>query len=73
MAMALVGLNDGYRRVLADFLGEHATPVLARPLGKHPLATIKAGDVPDTLKKLDALDARRRDIEANVKPDVFVP
>jgi len=73
MAPSLVGLTVGYRRALADFLGQRAEPVASRPLGKHPSTKVKSGDVRATLQRLDALDARRSVIEAEIKPDVFVP
>jgi hypothetical protein len=53
-------LTDSYRAALADFLGE--------PRRRFPLSLIhqKAG-VKATLKKLDALDSRRRDIDERTK------
>jgi len=73
LAAPMAGLGDGYRRVLADFLGQHEKPAVALALGKHPPAAPKAGDVRGTLKKLDLLDARRRAVEADVKPEILLP
>ena len=52
----LAAMADGYRQALADFLGGSKKGVFHRP------ASASA-----TLKKLDALDARRRDVEASLK------
>ncbi|MEI7534044.1 MAG: hypothetical protein WCK57_06695 [Verrucomicrobiae bacterium] len=52
----LAAMADGYRQALADFLGGSKNGVFHRP------ASASA-----TLKKLDALDARRRDVEAGLK------
>ena len=73
MAAPLVALCDGYRRALADFLGQQAPPTSTRTLGKHPTGAPKAGDVRAALKKLDVLDAQLRATEAQIKPDVLVP
>jgi hypothetical protein len=73
MAAPLVALCDGYRRALADFLGQQVSPTSTQPLGRRPVAAVKAGDARTTLKKLDALDAQLRAAEAQIKPDVLVP
>ena len=52
----LAAMADGYRQALADFLGGSKKGVFHRPASANA-----------TLKKLDALDARRRDVEAGLK------
>jgi hypothetical protein len=69
MAPPFAALADGYRRTLADYLeaGKRARP--AAPLGKHPPARPPKPTVAGTVKKLDALDERRRAVESALKPD----
>jgi hypothetical protein len=73
MAAPLAVLTDGYRRALADYLGlgSRAAPLLRRV--KHPFTSSSKTTVNDTLKKLDALDARRRAIESAIKPEGMSP
>lgn len=71
MAPQLAVLTDAYSRVLAAYLGENSHAVSA-PRWQKNAESRKAG-APETLKKLDALDARRRTIEAAIKPDFFTP
>jgi hypothetical protein len=73
MAAPLVVLTDGYRRALADYLGSgsRAAPLLRWV--KHPFTSSSKTLMNDTLKKLDALDARRRAIESAIKPDDLRP
>jgi len=52
----LAPVADGYRQVLADFLGERRQDARHRPSGTAA-----------TIKQLDALDARRRDAESKLK------
>jgi hypothetical protein len=59
-------LTDGYRRAIADYLGEHRSVALG---SGHASAMLKKTSARDTLKKLDALDAQRRTIESTVKSD----
>lgn len=54
------GLADGYRATLAEFLGDKKSAPAIRSQAP-PSANISA-----TVKKLDALDARRREIEQKV-------
>jgi hypothetical protein len=70
LAPPLAGLADGYRRALADYLGgpQFSAPVAAAPR-LSSAASHKSG-VAKTLKKLDALDARRRVIESTIKTGV---
>ncbi|MGA9777008.1 MAG: hypothetical protein ACLPRE_05005 [Limisphaerales bacterium] len=73
MARPLAALTAGYRDALADYLGQGQETVPASPLGKHPLAGPQRASVPDTLSKLDTLDAQRRIIESSIKPDIWRP
>jgi len=68
MAAPLAALNDQYRRVLAACLGENSSATALRSWVKNPPRKAGAGD---TLKKLDALDAQRRALEASVQADVL--
>jgi hypothetical protein len=70
MAPQLAVLTAEYRLALADYLGQskRATP----PWNKHAPVSSKASPR-DTLKKLDALDAKRRTIEEAIKPDFLHP
>jgi hypothetical protein len=71
MAPQLAALTDAYSRVLAAYLGENNHALSSPRWQKNP-GSKKAG-APETLKKLDALDARRRTIEDAIKPDFFTP
>ncbi|MGH7977490.1 MAG: hypothetical protein ACREC8_12635, partial [Limisphaerales bacterium] len=71
MAPQLAVLTDAYRRVLAAYLGENNHAV-SSPRWQKNAESRKTG-APETLKKLDALDARRRTIETAIKPDFFTP
>jgi len=67
MAAPLAVLTAEYRRALASYLGqgqENRRP----PRSKHP--TPQRTGAPATLKKLDALDARRQAVESSIKADV---
>jgi hypothetical protein len=69
MAAPLAALTDGYRRALADYLGQGQTAAPAVHLGKHAPVSSPQMLLNDTLQKLDALDARRRAVESAIKPD----
>jgi hypothetical protein len=71
MAQQLAALTDGYRRVLAAYLGEN-NRVAPAPSWQKGSGSKRAG-AHETLKKLDALDALRRTVEAAIKPDAFMP
>jgi hypothetical protein len=60
-------LTDGYRRALDGYLGEHRLAGSAP--GRHATAQSQKTSARDTLKKLDALDARRRAIESTAEPE----
>ncbi len=57
-------LADGYRVALADFLGEFKKPEPRSVTNKHISQAQSNAPLADTLKKLDALDIRRREAEA---------
>ncbi len=56
-------LADGYRLALADFLGEPKRPAPASVMNKHYGALDHKASLAETLKKLEALDRRRREAE----------
>jgi hypothetical protein len=62
MAPPFAALTDGYRRALAGYLGKHPTKAFAP----------HKSNADKILKQLDVLDAQRRNIESNIKPDTFV-
>ena len=59
-------LADGYRSALADFLGEGKTVSRAAPGGKAAVGLRRGAGILETIKKLDALDVRRRELEAQL-------
>jgi hypothetical protein len=71
VAAPLAVLTDGYRRAVAGYLGQGRASVPASRWFKHPPAAAAKPKIEDTLKALDALDARRRTIESAILPDVF--
>jgi hypothetical protein len=70
MAPQLAVLTAEYRLALASYLGQNkqAAPVFHRDKRTGVLPKASSGD---TLKELDALDAKRRTIEATIKPDIL--
>ena len=58
----LAAVAAGYRKVLADFLGERTKGSFHRSAGAH-----------GTMKALDALDAQRREVESRLKLSVLPP
>jgi hypothetical protein len=56
-------LADGYRAALADFLGEQKKTAPVSVTNKHRSTMKGKAGLGDTLKKLDALDRRRREAE----------
>jgi len=60
-------LADGYRRTLIDFLGEMVSVARPSAANKHGVPVSRSATVAETIKNLDALDARRRAAEANVE------
>jgi hypothetical protein len=72
MAPQLAVLTAEYRLALAGYLGQDQRPVPAFYGNKRKWVSSETSSG-DTLKKLDALDAKRRAIEATIKPDIFRP
>ena len=73
MAPPFAVLTDEYRRALADYLDPAKRARPAQNLGKHTPVVSLQPTAAGTLKKLDALDARRRAIESAVKPGGMSP
>ena len=57
-------LAEGYRAALAEFLEQNKIASPVAPVGRHPASARETAGLAETLAKLDALDARRRDVEA---------
>jgi hypothetical protein len=57
-------LANGYRIVLADFLGEHKRTVRMLPASSQTVTLRRSLSVGETIEKLDDLDANRRAVEA---------
>jgi hypothetical protein len=72
MASQLAVLTAEYRLALASYLGQDKQTGPVFHGNKRALVPLKASSGA-TLKKLDALDAKRRTIEATIKPDRLVP
>ena len=72
MAPQLAVLTVEYRVALASYLGQNKQTGPVFHGNKRAWVPSKASSG-DTLKKLDALDARRRTIGATIKPDVLRP
>ena len=60
------GMAEGYRLALAEFLGELPKPAPGPLPSKQGAPVIIRASARDTLKKLDALDLRRRDAETRI-------
>jgi hypothetical protein len=65
IAPEYAALADGYRAVLAEFLGERKPPA-SSITNKHNVEQPQRASLADTQKKLDALDLRRREMEAQM-------
>jgi hypothetical protein len=70
MAPQLAVLTAEYRVALADYLGQNKRA--APPWNKHEAVPSRTS-ARETLKRLDALDAKRRTIEEAIKPDFLPP
>jgi hypothetical protein len=70
MAPQLAVLTAEYRLAIADYLGQSKR--VAPHWNKHEVVPSRTS-ARETLKKLDALDAKRRTIGAAVKPDFLHP
>lgn len=63
----LAAVADGYRIALAEYLGEPTGKPAPRPATKRKVIRHSPASVAATVKKLDALDKRRREIEAELE------
>ncbi len=72
LAPPLASLADGYRLVLARYLGVSSELPETR-LHRRETQTNRRYSLRSTLEKLDELDVLRRRVEAAVKPEVFTP
>ncbi len=68
-APEFAALADSYRRTLADFLGERKSPPPGS-VNRASLANHRAGKA-ETIKKLDALDTRRRELEIKLRVEAI--
>ena len=66
MAVPFSGLASGYRATLAEFLGEQGKDFRAPVTGRRGEVSGYNPGTTAVLKKLDALDARRREAEAKL-------
>ena len=74
LAAPFAVLADGYRVALEEYLDPGKRP--ARPMlhaGKHPPLVSTRPTLAETLKRLDALDAQRREVILAMKPDGLSP
>ena len=69
LAPEFAALADGYRRALADFLGARRM-VSPDTAGRQTVSHHQAGKS-ETVKKLDALDTRRRELEIKLRVEVI--
>jgi hypothetical protein len=65
----MVALTDGYRRALADYLGDHKAGSPHPVWIKHMFNALVKASATTTLKTLDALDAQRRTLERTLQPE----
>ena len=71
MAPQFAVLTDAYRRALADYLGgRNGVAPVSRAAVKRPMVAPPKKKADAAVKKLDALDARRRAMETATQPDV---
>jgi hypothetical protein len=68
LAQPFSGLAEGYVATLSDFLGDNKKNPAPLFVNRRNAPMRRAASAETTLKKLDALDARRRQAEANVTP-----
>ena len=62
-----------YRRALANYLGENTVTITASTRQRPPVHRPSGTSASRTVKKLDELDARRRNMESTVRPEIVVP
>ena len=66
MSPQFASLTESYRDALTAYLGERNSPPAKLILEKHFGSTPRKITAGDTLKKLDAIDAQRREIESSL-------
>lgn len=69
MAPPLAVLTAEYRAAIADYLGGHREQASRFRFGNASSPAFPEANTQETVRKLDALDARKRTIELAVKPD----
>jgi hypothetical protein len=68
----LAALTEGYRRALADYLGERNSSSPRRSWIRRVLTASPKASANETIKTLDELDARRRILETILQPEKSV-
>jgi hypothetical protein len=68
IAPQLAAVTDGYRRALAGYLGERNSSLPRRSWIKRVFTASPKASAGETIKKLNALDARRRVLETPPEP-----
>ncbi|MDR3458724.1 MAG: hypothetical protein P4N60_14840 [Verrucomicrobiae bacterium] len=71
MAQPFAVFADGYRTIITDFLGEGRKSSRPAMTGKRPVATRPGLSVAETVKRLDALDVRRRELESRLDAGIL--
>ncbi|MBW8864253.1 MAG: hypothetical protein JF609_04895 [Verrucomicrobia bacterium] len=66
MTQPFASLAAGYREAIADFLVGTGKTSRFSLTSRHSTPMRRTADVAETVKKLDALDARRREVEAKM-------
>jgi hypothetical protein len=69
MTPQFAALAGDYRRAIANYLGESPAGTTTPPRPGHRAGTSQLASASGTLKKLDELDARRRQMESAVRPE----
>ena len=67
MTPQFAALAGDYRHVIANYLGESPAATTAQPRQAHGTVTPQMANASRTLKKLDDLDARRRNLDSSVR------
>ena len=62
-----------YRRVLVNYLGENTVTITASTRQQPPVHHPSGTSASRTIKKLDELDARRRNMASTVRPEMVLP
>ena len=73
MTPQFAALAAEYRRVLANYLGENTVAITASTRQRPPVHNPSGTSASRTVKKLDELDARRRNMASTVRPEIVIP